>query len=723
MNMGAGSNATVSGNLFVASAGAGIDTNSSSGSYTITDNTVTGNGTGSGGTLVDPGIRIFGSGNTVNKNIVSSNVGAGILVASGAATTTISQNSIFLNGTAGSATHEIGIDLLSSTDSQSLGTSPFVTLNASGARSGGNGLLNYPIIQSATISNGQLTLTGYAKAGALIEFFVANPDPSGFGQGQTYLTSLTEGSASDLDATTGTYGPGAINGILQGTDTTNRYKFVIPIPSGLNLGTVLTATETLSGATSEFSGNAAVSLSTTIAGTVYIDANHNSVLDSGESWTGGPTVFVNLVQSSTVVQSATVSAGTGAYSFTGVGSGVFNLVLTNSATATTATAPSGYALVAPSAGTLQLNVSNDSITNQNFGLFHGSLISGKVFVDSGAGGGTANDGILNGAEPGNAGVTVKATNGGATTYDTQQTISDGSYTLYIASGATTVAIIETNPANYISTGAAVGTTGGSYNRNTDTVTFTKSVSTEALYTGVNFGDVPQNTFQSNGAQQGLANTVLFYPHIFAPGTGGSVTFSLSSTTAPIGLSFARVIYQDSNCNGSIDSGEAVITGALTTIAGTNLCIVMKITIPSGAPFGATDATVITANFTYTNASPALSASYTVTDSTTVGNGANAGLRLEKTVDKASAQPGASLTYIVTFINDSTTAISNLKVNDSTPSYTTFVSATCGSPLPSNLTACSITSPSVGGTGAIQWTLTGTLSPSQTGTVTFVVKIQ
>jgi uncharacterized repeat protein (TIGR01451 family) len=344
-------------------------------------------------------------------------------------------------------------------------------------------------------------------------------------------------------------------------------------------------------------------------------------------------------------------------------------------------------------------------------------------VDSGVGGGTANDGILNGAEPGNAGVTVKATNGGATTYDTQQTISDGTYTLYIVSGATTIAIIETNPANYVSTGAAVGTTGGSYNRNTDTVSFTKSAATEALYTGVNFGDVPQNTFQSNGAQQGLANTVLFYSHIFDPGTGGSVTFSLSSTTSPVGLSFARVIYQDTNCNGVIDSGEPVITGAVVTTATTNLCIVMKVTIPSGAPFGATDAAVITANFTYTNASPALSGSYTVTDATTVGNGANAGLRLEKTVDKTSAQPGDNLTYIITYINDSTTPISNLKVNDNTPSYTTFVSAACGSPLPNNLTACNITSPSVGGTGAIQWTFTGTLSPSQTGTVTFVVKIQ
>jgi len=440
INLNTGSTATMQGNLFVNSVGPGIDTNASSGAYTITNNTVTGNGTGSGGTLVDPGIRIFGSGNTVNKNIISSNVGAGILVASGAATTVISQNSIFLNGTVGSVTHEIGIDLQSASDNASLGTSPFVTLNDSGdGDAGGNGLLNYPILQTATVNNGQLTLTGFARPGSVIELFIASPDPSGFGQGQTYLTSLTEGSGSDQDATTGTYGPAAINGIAQGTDTTNKFKFVIAIPGGVSSGTVLTATATLAGATSEFSGNVTVSLSTSVSGKVYVDANHNGSADSGEDWTGGPSVFVNLVKAGVVVQSITVPAGAGTFTFSNVSSGTYSIVVTNTAVAISAVAPSGYALVNPTTGALQITVSNDSISNQNFGLFHGSLVSGTVFKDVGAGGGTANNGILDGAEPGIVGITVKATNGGATTYDTEQTASNGTYTLFITSGATTVA--------------------------------------------------------------------------------------------------------------------------------------------------------------------------------------------------------------------------------------------------------------------------------------------
>ncbi|HWX55763.1 MAG TPA: hypothetical protein VN176_14340 [Verrucomicrobiae bacterium] len=460
---------------------------------------------------------------------------------------------------------------------------------------------------------------------------------------------------------------------------------------------------------------------TDISGKIYGDTNHNGSADSGEDWTGGVSVFLNLVQSGVVVQSITVPAGAGTFDFGGVSGGAYSIIVTNSATAVTAGAPAGYAFVSPTAGTLQVNVSNVAVANQNFGLFHGSLVSGKVFADTGASGGTANNGIMDSAEPGIGGVTVKATNGGATTYDIEQSASDGTYTLFIAPGATAVAIVETNPASYISTGASVGTTGGTYNRTTDTLSFTKAG--EAIYTGVNFGDVPQNTFQSNGAQQGLPNSVLFYPHVLDPGTAGSITFSLTSATSPSNVGFTRILYQDTNCNGLLDSGEPVITGAVTTVAGTKLCIIMKVSIPNGAPFNATDATVISATFAYTNANPALSAAYTVTDSTTVGTGTNAGLRLEKVVDKASALPGANLTYTVTFINDSTSPLSNLKVNDDTPAYTTFVSAACGSPLPGNLTGCMIAAPSVGATGAIQWTFTGTLAPSQAGTVTFVVKIQ
>jgi uncharacterized repeat protein (TIGR01451 family) len=458
-----------------------------------------------------------------------------------------------------------------------------------------------------------------------------------------------------------------------------------------------------------------------VNGTVYLDANHNGVLDSGETWSNGVPVFVNLISGGAVVQSANVPAGAGTFAFSSVPAGTYSIVLTNSATATAAAAPAGFAFVAPSDGQLQLTVSSSAINNQNFGLFKGSMVTGKVFKDTGAGGGTANNGVLDGAEAGLAGVSVKATDGGSTVFDSEVSAADGSYSLFITAGATTVAVIKTNPANYIATGASVGTTGGSYNRATDTVTFTKS--TEGFFTGVNFGVVPVNTFQADGAQQALPNTTLFYAHIFNPGTAGQVTFTIASTSTPSNVAFSHVLYQDTACSGAIAASDPVITGPVSTVAGTNLCILMKVIVPLGAPMNSSDASIITASFSYTNANPALTATYSVKDLTTVGTPTNAGLRLEKAVDKATALPSANLTYTLTFTNDSSGAISNIVINDATPAYTTFVSAACGAPLPASLTGCSFTAPAAGQTGNIQWTLSGTLNPSQTGTIAFVVKIQ
>jgi uncharacterized repeat protein (TIGR01451 family) len=249
--------ATIRGNLLAQSDAVGIDSYQSAGSNRIENNTIESNGIGSGVDLETPGIRVYGSGNTVDHNIVRFNAGAGVLVTSGSSGNVITRNSIFGNGP---STGQIGIDLLAPGDDSSLGTSPYVTPNDSGDGDGGggNGLLNFPVLLDAKLGSGQLTLTGYARPGSAIELFLAAPDPSGFGEGQTYLTTLVEGSGADLDSTSGTY-TSPVNGLNVGTDTTDRFRFVIPIPAGVAMGTTLTATATVGGNTSEFSGNIAIS--------------------------------------------------------------------------------------------------------------------------------------------------------------------------------------------------------------------------------------------------------------------------------------------------------------------------------------------------------------------------------------------------------------------------------------------------------------------------------
>ncbi len=235
----------------------------------------------------------------LDRNVIRANYGAGVQVNDGATGTRMTRNSFALNGTiparnGAAATGQIGIDLNSPTDNVDFGTSPFYTLNDLGdADTGGNGLLNFPVLQSAIVVGGNLILRGYARPGSVIELFVASPDPTGFGEGTTYVITLTEGGTGaggndpypDTDAGTGTYGPGLVNGIAQGTDTTNRFAFSFPVPGGVGGGTPLTATATLGGETSEFSGNVTVTVATAVTLMSFEAAPSDGAVDL--SWRTG----------------------------------------------------------------------------------------------------------------------------------------------------------------------------------------------------------------------------------------------------------------------------------------------------------------------------------------------------------------------------------------------------------------------------------------------------
>ena len=245
-------NSIVRGNLLIDNFGEGVDTKNSKGGHTIENNEISGNGVGDKETA---GVRLQGNTNLVRRNEIHTNFGAGIMVDKDSQSNVLSQNNIYDNGEIGGGSGQIGIDLQSQGDNDKKGTAPFVTVNDNGdADAGGNGLLNYPVIDTVSIVAGNLVITGWARPGSLIEFFAADEDPSGFGEGGLYLVSLTEGSVADFDGTVSGYGPGAVNGIAQGQDTTNRFRFEIPPPVGVTGGIRFTATATLGGQTSEFSG-------------------------------------------------------------------------------------------------------------------------------------------------------------------------------------------------------------------------------------------------------------------------------------------------------------------------------------------------------------------------------------------------------------------------------------------------------------------------------------
>jgi uncharacterized repeat protein (TIGR01451 family) len=470
-----------------------------------------------------------------------------------------------------------------------------------------------------------------------------------------------------------------------------------------------------------------IALSCPVSGTVYGDANHNSRMDSGESGTG-LTLYAKLVPASgPASQAVAVDPASGVYSFAAVAAASYSVIIdtNNTLSDVTATAPAGWVGTESPNLSRTVTVTNADITAQNFGLYNGSRVSGAVFKDNGNGGGVANNGVLDGGEAGIAGAAVKATDtGGGTTYDSAATGAYGAYVLWIpaAAGATQLKIIETNLGGYVSTGGSAGNTGGSYDRPVDTVTFTNAIGSS--YSGVNFADVPDNSFDTDGQQTALPGAVVFYPHTFTAGSGGQVSFGVTGNVASPGISgWNSVIYQDGNCNGILDSGENPLTAAVTVNADQKICLLVKVFVPVGALYNAQDKLTLSASFTYTNASPSLASAQARTDFTTVGAATDAGLKLTKSVDKSTARSGDMITYTIAYANTGSGALSSLRIHETTPAYTTFNNAACGV-LPTGLTVCTVsTKPAAGSTGAIAWDFSGTLAPGASGSVSFSVILE
>ncbi|MFM9426035.1 putative repeat protein (TIGR01451 family) [Variovorax sp. GrIS 2.14] len=418
---------------------------------------------------------------------------------------------------------------------------------------------------------------------------------------------------------------------------------------------------------------------------------------------------------------------------------------------------SGNVLSIPAA-----NMVNGAVFSCTFINAFGFSVTGRVFTDNGVGSGTPNDGVMNGSEAGMAGVSVRLTNCSGTVYAQGLTSGSGSYALIVpgsvAAGAP-LCVEETNPGVRVSTGASVSTTalpsGFAVTVGGTSYTYARTGAPDRIafafngagHSGLNFGDVDANTFAADGVKTGLPGNTVVYAHTFTARTGGVVSFSIASSVATPALNgWNEKVLTDVGCTGTLQAGAAVLyppAAPMTVVAGQQVCIVMQEFIPATAQNGYIDTVTVQAGFTFTNAAPALSASYQVTDVTTVSSAA---LDLKKEVRNVTqagvfginnqAKSGETLEYRITYTNNAAAPISTLAINDTTPAYSSFVSALAGS-TPSTLTACMKTTPAnplpaatvtcptaqaTGGTGPLDWKFTGSLAPGGTGTVLFQVKV-
>jgi uncharacterized repeat protein (TIGR01451 family) len=671
-------------------------------------------------------------------NVAVSNCGAGTVTAAAGA------NSISFSGgtVAVGATCTVSVDVVSAVAGNYNNVSGLVSSTNAGTGNSASAAIR--VLDVPAAAKGFQPTAVSVGGTSLLSVTISNPNASdtllGGAINDTYPAGIVNSatpnpqvqcSAGSTATFTGGVAGGNTIGMTGGSLAPGGFCRVSVNVIGTALGTYTNTTGNVSSSNAGTGQTASANIvvGVNVSGFVYFDSNINNVKDGAEAGTG-LVLYAKLINAGVVTQVVTVSATTGAYTLAGVQAGNYSVIIDDNAVTTdlVPTVPAGWSGTEQPTQSRSIVVGTTAVANINFGLNNAARITGRVFNDNGVTGGTPNDGASNGGELGIANVTVRLTNCTGTTLATTTTDGGGQFSLQVPAAVATGAalcVTQTAPSGYIETGGNVGSTSsasGVYTRSTSTINF--SYAAGVGHSALQFGNVLVNTLSTDGLQTAMPATSVNFAHTFVAGSGGQVTFATASVASPANSAWSDVIYKDTNCNGVLEAGEPPLTGPQTVVAGEQICLIVKQFVPSTAAIGAQNVVTITANFNYTNSAPALSQALLRTDTTTVGNAASAGLRLTKAVNSATALPGATLVYTITYRNDSTGPLNNLVINDTTPAYTTFVNALCVTPLPNSLTGCTVTtSPTVGGVGSLVWTFTGTLAPASQGSVTFSVQVK
>lgn len=253
------------------------------------------------------------------------------------------------------------------------------------------------------------------------------------------------------------------------------------------------------------------------------------------------------------------------------------------------------------------------------------------------------------------------------------------------------------------------------------------------------------TLTPSGTGQIQPGGTILYPHTLANGgnnsCGGNFSFAVTNTQASAGWSY--LLYLDNNADGLVDAADTVLGGgnnASDTInttmsalsAGSSVKLLVKVQAPAGATSGALDVINITATDTVLSCGTTAP----VADTTTVLAGQ---IRLVKTqalgawnttnssCDAASdsysttaltQKPGECVWYKVVATNEGDADVTNVIINDATPTFTTYG----GGGACSAGVGVALTAPALGSVGTVKCDKWLTVAPAATVQLDFAVRI-
>jgi len=351
-------------------------------------------------------------------------------------------------------------------------------------------------------------------------------------------------------------------------------------------------------------------------------------------------------------------------------------------------------------------------------------ISGRVFVDNS---GTTLDvskaynGIQDAGEVGIANSTIRLNNCSTTQLASTVTSANGDYAFSIEQSLlpSSFCIVQQNLPEYISVSA-------------DSITVANTSATS--YPNNNFADVKLNVLLTEDGQHTItAGEVTDYPHRLSTQAPVWVTkLEQTQSNSNNDQPWQALVYQDTNCNGTVDTGETVFdptaSGTVLLQPNTDICLVQRVFAPTNIFAGAQHIGTLQASYAVSALNLTDQKTQQRQDVTLIGS---AGLTLTKKVRAVTSCSSTSsdssgflvnneatkqqnLEYEITYKNNSVKNLQNVKVKDSLPTGTNFGSLSCGL-TPSGNTCNATRSGEV-----LEWTLTGLLKPSATGTLRFCV---
>ncbi|MBK5976048.1 SdrD B-like domain-containing protein [Acinetobacter baumannii] len=351
-------------------------------------------------------------------------------------------------------------------------------------------------------------------------------------------------------------------------------------------------------------------------------------------------------------------------------------------------------------------------------------ITGRVFVDNS---GTTLDvskaynGIQDAGEVGIANSTIRLNNCSTTQLASTVTSANGDYAFSIEQSLlpSSFCIVQQNLPEYISVSA-------------DSITVANTSATS--YPNNNFADVKLNVLLTEDGQHTItAGEVTDYPHRLSTQAPVWVTkLEQTQSNSNNDQPWQALVYQDTNCNGTVDTGETVFdptaSGTVLLQPNTDICLVQRVFAPTNIFAGAQHIGTLQASYAVSALNLTDQKTQQRQDVTLIGS---AGLTLTKkvrAVTSCSSTPSDSLGFLVnneatkqqnleyeiTYKNNSVKNLQNVKVKDSLPTGTNFGSVSC------RLTPSGNTCNATRSGEVLEWTLTGMLKPSATGTLRFCV---